>query len=82
MLEFLILSMLSVSVGVILWFVAKLIQLSKFGDAMTREIDTAYAKNWRAGESLDVHTSYDNLDRSWPWDYNFEKMIVYARMKG
>lgn len=82
MLEFLMLSMLGVMVGAILWFVAKLIQLSKFSNAITMEFDTMYAEKWRSGERLDVHTSYDNLDRSWPWDYNFEKMIVYARMKG
>lgn len=72
MIEFLILAI----IGAVIWFCAKLIQLGKFSDAMYQAIDTR-----SLDQRIDVGASYDNLDRSWPWNYNFKKMIVYTSIK-
>ena len=76
MIEFLFLAL----IGAVIWFCAKLIQLGKFSDEMHRAFDTMWSseKYWSPDLRIDVGASYDNLDRSWPWNYNFKKMIVYT----
>lgn len=73
-----------IMVTVSVWAMASLFRLNKFSRFMKREIDRVYAARIggnRAELWPDVSKCYDNLKWYNPFDYNFQRMMVYDRTR-
>lgn len=62
-----------------LYTLAKMVQCSRFGAFMHNTIDDLYETDKHMTMDLNIRSSYDNLKRSAPWNYNFQDMIVYEK---
>ena len=69
--------LVSISTLVVVFALAKIVQLNKFSGHMDKVIDELFdGGSWRT-KRLDVDASYNKLARSMPWSRNFSDMIVY-----
>jgi hypothetical protein len=77
-----------IAIGMLAYTMLNIRQLGHFTDHIERAIDDEHHKRMaliRENEDpsivpdLDVQASYKMLDKSWAWDYDFDRMIVYKK---
>ncbi len=94
MIGYFLLTVIVVSLFILIWGVSKLVQINSFSNYLEQAIDDFYDERGgliREGDNFkdheifkknfNVYESYDNLNRSFPWNYNFNSMIVYDPIK-
>lgn len=72
------------------WFMARMHQESSFTSYLRDEVDRIGKNNISHAsdencktmlEYPDADTSFKNLDKTYPWNYNFKDMVVYQSTK-
>lgn len=59
-----------------IYCIARFIQLKHFSKFLRYEIEELFSDDRWETEDICIDASYYNLDRSMPWNYKFETIIV------